>query len=666
MCLGWKPALASSLFANWTKRKWGLGLLALRAKLLESCAKTRPPVLGSRAFVTHNAEMRRFPVLLAVIAALVLGLLGEVGGSASPAHANTPERVVSGWMPYWITSASRPAGVDSAVANADLFENVSPFWYSATAQSGGGVQVRMNPNFTNGDVHVGWAMQRLRQAGMTVIPSVADASGKGRMAATLADPGLRAQHVADLVALAVNGGYDGIDLDYENFAFSDGQSSWESTQPNWTTFVAELSAALHAQGKVLAVTIPPPCNTRGSCGGRSGYWVYNLPGIAPHADLVRIMTYDYTYKSVGPIAPIDWVSTNVEYAVSVMDPAKLQVGVPTYGRARTRTKASGGYRLSGVCPSKNGSSAERKAWRSATSMAAVTAQRIPGLLENYGLTSADVTWNPETQESSFRYTKVVDWTDRSGRSQRCLAERQVNFVGPDAVLARAQLVGQYGLNGIALWTVGGESAEQWAALRSYAQTLAPAEATIAIEATPAVAFGQPTSVAGGVTFGGSGVADVPVTLEFQPSGSDSWQQMQVANTSGDGSVAFQVVLPSSGLLRLTTPASGSMAASESAGFAVSVAATVTAKPKQSKVAKGSRVKVKVVVRPAQAGQKVILQVLKNGTWRKVKGARTNARGRVVIKAPAQKARKKWTYRVVSWADGGIAPGVSQEFTIRVR
>ena len=86
------------------------------------------------------------------------------------------------------------------------------------------------------------------------------------MAATLADPALRAQHVADIVNLVVANGYDGIDLDYEVFAFSDGSSSWAATQPNWTAFVTELGAALKAQGKLLAVTIPPPCNTAGACG----------------------------------------------------------------------------------------------------------------------------------------------------------------------------------------------------------------------------------------------------------------------------------------------------------------------------------------------------------------------------------------------------------------
>lgn len=616
--------------------------------------------------MTHNESMRRSLLPLATAVTMIAGLLVGHGVAASPARANAPDRVLSGWMPYWMTSPARPSGVDSAVANADLFEDVSPFWYSATARSGGGVQVRLNPNFGNAAANIAWAMPRLRNAGLTVIPSIADASGRGRMAATLADPGARAQHIAELVALTVDNGYDGLDINYENFAFSDGRASWDATQPNWTAFVAELSTAMHAQGKLLSVTIPGPCDTANRCGGRNGYWVYNLPGIAPYADRVRIMAYDYTVQSIGPIAPIGWVRANVEHALTVMDPAKLQIGVPTYGRARTRTVAGGGFRLSGVCPNKDGSTAEQRAWRSATAMSAVTAREIPELLATYGLSDADVTWNPETQESSFRYTKKVEWTDGAGNPQICNAERQVNFVGPDAVLARTQLVGQYGLNGAALWTIGGENPAQWSVLRSYAQSLAPAEATVAIDATPAVAFGQPTSVAGGVTVNGSPVPNAPVTLEFQPAGGQDWQGLQSTTSGPEGAVAFQVVIPSSGRIRLTVPAMGAMPASASAAFDVSVAATVTARVKTPRVGAGDRIRVRAIVRPALANQKLVLQVYKNDKWRKVKVARTNAKGRVTLNAQAENAEQRWTYRIVARRTNGVSAGVSQEFRIRVR
>ena len=55
-----------------------------------------------------------------------------------------------------------------------------------TAAAGGGVQVKFNPNFSNAAANASWAMGQLKGAGLTVLPSIADGSGKGRMAKALA------------------------------------------------------------------------------------------------------------------------------------------------------------------------------------------------------------------------------------------------------------------------------------------------------------------------------------------------------------------------------------------------------------------------------------------------------------------------------------------------
>ena len=224
-----------------------------------------------------------------------------------------------------------------------------------------------------------------------------------------------------------------------------------------------------AQGKLLAVTIPPPCNTAGSCGPKSGYWVYNIAGIAPAVDRIRIMAYDYHVKGIGPIAPMPWVRSIVQYTVSVMDPAKLQIGVPTYGRAWTRLDGNQ-PRLTGTCPTDKGSAA----YRSLTAMASVTDRDIPALLASVGVTDQDIQWSEADQENWVYYDKKVNWTDAAGATQTCTAKRVMWWVGPQAVLARTQLVGEFGLSAAAYWTVGGDDPAQWPLIRSYAQSLAPA------------------------------------------------------------------------------------------------------------------------------------------------------------------------------------------------
>ncbi len=601
--------------------------------------------------------MRR---ILVIAASLVLLATGIGGIPAAQADGPAPKRVASGWLPYWMTSPGRPAGVNSAVQNADLFTDVSPFWYSATAKSGGGVQVRLNPNFTNGAANAAWAMGQLRAAGLVVLPAIADGSGKGRMAKTLADPALRAQHVADIVELVMSNGYDGIDLDYETFAFSDGSSSWAATQPNWTTFVTELGAALHAQGKLLSVTIPPPCNTSGTCSSRSGYWVYNIAGIAPSADRVRIMAYDYHVGSIGPIAPMPWVRSIVQYSASVMDPAKLQIGVPTYGRAWTR-KVGNSYRLVGNCPS-SGSAA----YKSLTANASVADADIPALLASVGVAPEDVQWSESDQENWVYYDKKVKWTDSSGTTQTCTAKRVMWWVGPEAVLARTQLVGEFGLSAAAYWTVGGDDPAQWPLIRSYAQSLAPASTDITATGAASTVFGSPVAVTATVTSQGAPLAGTPATLQFRPNGKkQKWVDIQSAPTGADGVVVFQVAPPTTGAWQVVVPPADARIEGVSAPFTTQVLSLVTGTPKDVRVPRGKTVVVKARARPAVKGQTLALQIQRGAKWKNVVTAKANAKGRARLKATVPKVKGKFTYRVVAVAKGGILANASSEFPIRV-
>jgi spore germination protein YaaH len=576
--------------------------------------------------------------LLVVLAAVLL-LTGIAAMPAAQADGPAPKRVASGWLPYWMTTPGRPDGVNSAVQNADLFTDVSPFWYSATAKSGGGVQVRLNPNFSNGAANVAWAMAQLRGAGLTVLPAIADGSGKGRMAATLADPTMRAQHVADIVNLVVSSNYDGIDLDYETVAFSDGSSSWAATQPNWTAFVTELGAALKAQGKLLAVTIPPPCNTAGTCGPKSGYWVYNIAGIAPAVDRIRIMAYDYHVNGIGPIAPMPWVRSIVQYSVSVMDPAKLQIGVPTYGRAWTRLDGSK-PRLVGPCPTDKGSAA----YRSLTAMASVTDREIPALLASVGVTD-QVQWSEADQENWVYYDKKVNWTDASGTQQTCTAKRVMWWVGPQAVLARTQLVGEFGLSAAAYWTVGGDDPAQWPLIRSYAQSLAPA--AVASQGAP--------------------LPGVQALIQFRPAGAKkgAWSDVQSVATGADGVAAFTVTPTQTGDWQVVVPPADARTEGVSAPFTTQVLSLVTASPKETRVPRGERVVVKAWARPAMRGQSVVLQIQRGAKWKNVASLKANDKGRARLVATVPKVKGKYAYRVVAVGKGNILANSSTEIRIRV-
>lgn len=605
--------------------------------------------------------MRRAVVGIVSIAILVAGVL-TVPASANPA----PKRILSGWIPYWMSTQTNPVGITSAVQNADLFVDVSPFWYSALAQSGGGVRIAVNPNFTNGSRNIAWAMQQLRAAGLVVLPAIADGSGKGRMAKALADPALRAAHVNDIVNLVMSNGFDGIDLDYEAFAFSDGSSSWAATQPNWTTFVAELSAALRAQGKQLAITIPGPCNTRGECGGRNGYWVYNHQQIAPFADRIRIMAYDFSFNGIGPIAPINWVTAITQYMTSIMPADKVQMGVPVYGRSWTQKTSSGAFRLSGTCPTNDGSTEQRAAYRSLTAMASATEAAIPKILADAGVPASAVRWDERHQENVVEFDKRVTWRDASGAQQVCTAKRIMWFGGNQGVLARTTLVGTYGINAAAYWTIGGEDPAQWPAIRTYAQSLAPAVSEVALTGPSIATFGTPAGFSAVLAADGQPVPDIPLTLQFRPQGAKAWTDISQAATGPDGVAAFGPTITASGAWRVAAPEFSGRQPSVSAAVRVDVAAQVRLVKTPKRVKPKTRMTVVTRALPARANQRMRLEVEDAGVWRAVEVVRTNAKGRArfVVTAPAKKGR--FTYRVIAVASKSVAAGESAAFTVRVR
>ena len=125
-------------------------------------------------------------------------------------------------------------------------------------------------------------------------------------------------------------GFDGIDIDYEQFAFADNRATWSTTRPLWIQFISELGDRLHADGRILTVSVP--YINDGGRSDQSGYWVYDYAGMEPHVDQIRIMAYDYSTDKAGPIAPLSFVEQAITAAKkAVDDDTKLVLGVALYG-----------------------------------------------------------------------------------------------------------------------------------------------------------------------------------------------------------------------------------------------------------------------------------------------------------------------------------------------
>ncbi len=558
----------------------------------------------------HQALRRSRLVSLAVGA---VGTAMAAGLLPAPAQASVaplpPRRIVTGWMPYWATASS----ASSVLSNADLFTDVSPFWYSAQRAGSSSVLAQQVSDSAKSTY-----LPRLRSSGVKVLPTITDGMGTRQMAATLAGTSTRALLVRQIVGLVTANGYDGIDLDFEHFAFGDGRASWPTTRPAWVLFVSQLSRALHAQGKMLALTTPPIYDASRSAS--SGYWVYDWAGIAPYVDRLRIMAYDYSVSVPGPIAPFPWVERVVAFATTQVPSGKIQIGIASYGRDWVRRDANNKYLVRGLCPIDNQPSYASRSF---------TSSSLASVLVSHGLTTRNVVWHPTYLEQTFVYPMRYSGHTTSGAATSCTVYHSVWYDDARAAAARATLVAKYHLAGLAQWTVGGEDPRQWSALRRYARTIAPRPTVVRVSASPVVTFAGRASVAAVATSSGAAVEGATATLYVRQHGKAAWTRVGATTTSVAGVARFAPAV--SRYVDYLVAVNGSFERTSGGAVATTKVRTlmsvVTGAPV---ITRGKGLKVVVTLKPATAGQIVLRQAYSRGAWRTVATARVDGNGRAAF------------------------------------
>ena len=330
---------------------------------------------------------------------------------------------IDAWVPYFVL----PEAEASLATNGRLLRQVSPVWYSVK----GATAITVNENLT-ADATAQF-IAATRAAGAKVVPSIADAMDAGGMAAVLADPVSRAAHVAAIADLAAANGYDGIDIDYEKFAFADKRATWTTTRPLWIDFVTELGNRLHADGRTLSVSVPYIKDDRRT--DLSGYWVYDYAGMEPHVDQIRILAYDFSTDKAGPIAPLSFVKQAISAAKkTVHDDTKLVLGVALYGYNWPIATV-------GTCPAtKEGKTS-------------VSQRNIDELLAKR---TAAAVHDPVTGESSFTYQLEV----ADGRTS-CTQTREVHYVDAAGARIRIDMARKARLGAVSLWALGFDSPATW-------------------------------------------------------------------------------------------------------------------------------------------------------------------------------------------------------------
>ena len=449
---------------------------------------------------------------LVCLGAVTLPALPEPA-SAVGAPPQAPRPIVTGWMPYWSAGTSLKTVLD----NADLYSEVSPFWFNLTATpaTASGITIMAHP--MSSGTHAS-NLAALHAKKIRVIPTVTDGTEKRYLAGVLADPKKRTALVVSLADLANKEALDGIDLDWETFAFTDGSSTWASTHISWLALVKELSVSLAKTKKTLTVDIPPmESPTR-------GYWVYDYKGIAPYVSRVRIMTYDYSFDSPGPIGPLDWTSKEIAYAVTQIPSTKIQVGIPAYGRAWVTG-------VTGTCPT--GTSLAKK-------------EASSDFWGNYAATNnLPTTWNNTYAERTFTYTKTYSSPGtpvppNPAPTATCTLTRTVWFPDAQSIRQRAALVETYKLGGIAMWSLDNAPSGSLSSLRTYASTIAVKPTATTLSSPRRVPSNKPLIVSISVTSSKNPVSSEPVSLFYRASSKRAWTRVARGTTDARGKATLSV------------------------------------------------------------------------------------------------------------------------------
>jgi spore germination protein YaaH len=423
-------------------------------------------LVASTGVPYRECTMKGLSVVVAAVTAATVGL-------SAPAGA---EQVFGGWFGNW----QPPATVKARVAGGSgVLTDVAVFAWSFDG--------RGNPvcalTFHSGCVprsaatpyqspQLGKSLRSVSGPRRWASYIDLDSSRAGQLAALMKDESQRDAMTTKVTDFAVSSGVDGVDLDWENFAFNDGSGTWASTRPAFVATVKQLAAKLHVQDKLLSVTVPAgahPFTPSGTPKPGSGYTVYAWSQIADDIDRLNLMTYDYSYNTPGPIGPNPWAEQVVRSAVAQVgadNAGKVVVGAPLYGKVWPSRSATGGLVTTGACPAN---------WRSkgTPDTFSVTPPQARALAAEHGTSPG---FDKSSSEYTFRYSEAQagrytatvgrkKHRHRVTRTRTCQVQRTVWFSDGRSLIDRGRMAATLDIGGVFIWNLGSITS---AMVRSYA------------------------------------------------------------------------------------------------------------------------------------------------------------------------------------------------------
>lgn len=211
--------------------------------------------------------------------------------------------------------------------------------------------------------------------------------------------------IRNLLEVMEEKGYQGIDIDFEYILAEDRDA--------FTAFVQDVTAAMRGNGYRTSVALAPKTSSE-----QKGllYEGKDYRALGEAADHVLLMTYEwgYTYGPPMAVAPLNQVRRVVEYALTQIPAEKIDLGIPNYGYDWPLPYVKGTTK--------------------AATINNVQAVRIA--VEN----GAEIRFDDVAESPYFTYTE-------NG------VEHEVWFEDVRSLLAKFELIKEYGLRGCGYWQI---------------------------------------------------------------------------------------------------------------------------------------------------------------------------------------------------------------------
>lgn len=127
--------------------------------------------------------------------------------------------------------------------------------------------------------------------------------------------------IQNVVRILKQKNYYGLNIDFEYIQPTDRQ--------NYNDFLRKITDRLHALGYIVLTAVAPKLNAE-----QKGllYEAHDYPAHGSIVDRVILMTYEWGYLAGPPqaVAPLSQVKRVLDYAVSVIPPKKILMGIPNY------------------------------------------------------------------------------------------------------------------------------------------------------------------------------------------------------------------------------------------------------------------------------------------------------------------------------------------------